>query len=311
MKNIIVILIILLPLAQACHNKEKDDQSEVPESGSLLINGNRLNYVVQGEGIPCMVIGSSIYYPRTFSDSLKKRLKMYFVDMPWFSEDPAELDLDKYTIKDIAGDIEEIRKKLDLSKPVIIGHSIHGTIAYEYAKLYPDNISGIIVIGSPNLYGNDAYNEVTDKAWATASADRKEKQGRNWQKLAESTNTGKEGETIREYLAMAPVYWYDPDYDASWLWEDMTVNEGIIDHIYSKVFNDYRMFETMNNIPAPMLVVTGKYDYAVPYTMWQGYDSVSGLTVKMLEESGHTPQLEESDKFDEYLLKWISENLNY
>jgi proline iminopeptidase len=167
------------------------------------------------------------------------------------------------------------------------------------------------MIGSPNIYGNENYNTASDEFWATASAERKEKQSRNWQKLAESGATGKEGETIREYLAMAPVYWYNPDYDASWLWEDMTVNEEIIDHIYGIVFKNYRMFRTMNNIPAPVLLVMGKYDYAVPHTLWQGYDSVTGITVKMLEKSGHTPQLEESCKFNEYLLKWISKNIAY
>lgn len=311
MKKIIVLIIIIFPLTHSCFNNGPDDRESIANSGSMLINGSRLNYKVQGEGIPCLVIGSSIYYPRTFSDSLKLRLEMYFVDLPWFSEEPADLDLDKYTIKDIAGEIEEIIKELNLAKPIVIGHSIHGTIAYEYAKLYPDNVGGIVMIGSPNIYGNDNYNKASDEFWATASAERKEKQNRNWMMLAAADTTGKEGETVREYLAMAPVYWYDPDYDASWLWEDMTVNEEIIDHIYGTVFNNYRMFQTINNIPAPTLVATGKYDYAVPYTLWQGYDSVTGLTVKVFEESGHTPQLEQSNEFDHALLEWISKNIDY
>lgn len=311
MKNIIVILIIIFPLTQACHNKVKDDESEVPESGSLLISGNRLNYVVQGDGIPCLVIGSSIYYPRTFSDSLKKRLKMYFVDMPWFSEDPAGINLNDYNLKNIANDIEQVRQKLNLQKPIVIGHSIHGTIAYEYARQYPASVSGIVMIGSPNIYGNEDYNKATDELWASASDERKEKQNLNWLNLAESGTEGKDGETVREYLAMAPVYWYNPDYDAAWLWKDMTVNEEIIDHIYGVVFNNYRMFQTINDIPAPTFVATGKYDYAVPYTLWQGYDSISGLSVRLFEKSGHTPQLEQSKEFDQALLEWISKNIDY
>ena len=73
------------------------------------------------------------------------------------------------------------------------------------------------MIGSPNIYGNNDYNTAADELWATASAERKDKQSSNWIKLADSDTAGKNGETVREYLAMAPVYWFDPDYDAAWL----------------------------------------------------------------------------------------------
>jgi len=304
-------LILLMLLMPACLNKAPGEKEAIPESGSIVVNGNKLNYVVEGEGIPCLVIGSSVYYPRTFSDSLKLSLKMYFIDLPWFSKKPASIKLDEYGINNIADEIEEARKGLQLAKPIIIGHSIHGTIAYEYAKRYPEKISGIVMIGSPNIYGNDEYIRATEEIWSTASEERKEKQNRNWIMLAESGTSNKEGETIREYLAMAPVYWYNPDYDASWLWADMTVNEEIIDHIYETVFNDYRMFNSINNIPAPTLVVTGKYDYAVPYTLWQDFDSVTGLTVRLFNESGHTPQLEQSNEFNSTLLDWMGENFEY
>ena len=47
--------------------------------GSITIDGSVLNYVVEGEGKPCLVIGSSVYYPKTFSKELRKHLKMYFL----------------------------------------------------------------------------------------------------------------------------------------------------------------------------------------------------------------------------------------
>jgi len=309
MKNsLLVLLILFIP---ACLSNRPGENESVSDNGSIIVNGSRLDYKTEGEGIPCLVIGSSVYYPRTFSDSLKKHLKMYFVDLPWFSEEPAGTNLEDYNIEDIADEIEEVRLDLNLEKPIIMGHSIHGTIAYEYARQYPGNVRGIVMIGSPNTYGTDDYNKATDEFWATASDQRKEKQNRNWILLAESDTVGKEGETVREYLAMAPVYWYNPDYDASWLWEGMTVNEEIIDHIYGTIFHDYAMFQFMNNIPAPTLVVMGKYDYAVPYTLWQGYDTITGLTVKILDKSGHTPQLEQSNEFDKALLNWINEAIDY
>jgi proline iminopeptidase len=103
----------------------------------LEIDGFKIHYVVKGEGIPCLVIGSSIYYPRTFSQGLSEHLKMYFVDMPWFASERGAWLADSMSIEKINGFVEEIRRQLKLEKALLMGHSIHGTIAMEYAKAYP------------------------------------------------------------------------------------------------------------------------------------------------------------------------------
>jgi acetyl esterase/lipase len=51
---------------------------ETSEQGSMKEGGYMLHSVGKGEGIPCMVIGSSVFYPRTFSDELPKNLKNVF-----------------------------------------------------------------------------------------------------------------------------------------------------------------------------------------------------------------------------------------
>ena len=39
---------------------------------------------------------------------------------------------------------------------------------------------------------------------------------------------------------------------------------------------------------------------------WEKDKEVSNLNIKVLNYSGHTPQLEESEKFDRELLNWLS-----
>jgi proline iminopeptidase len=107
---------------------------------------------------------------------------------------------------------------------------------------------------------------------------------------------------------MAPKYWYDPDYDARWLWEGMTINQALIEHLYGTIFEDYHMFGYEKSVPAPTLVVMGKYDYAVPSALWQDLDSIPGLTLKLSEKSGHTPQLEEPGLFLAIILEWLEKN---
>ena len=277
------------------------------KAGKIEIDGSILQYVIEGEGIPCLVIGSSVYYPRTFSNNLRENLKMYFVDMKWFAKDYAPENLDHVNIESIVEDIEEIRVALDLKMPLIMGHSIHGTMATEYVKKYGDKVCGLIVIGSPAEWGNSVYNEKAAALWASASPKRKELQEKNWGKTNEIDRLTGQKEAVARYNNMAPQYWYDPEYDAGWLWKDMTVHSEVTQHIFTRVFLEYDMFNPAMPVTVPMFVGLGKYDYVIPYTLWKSsYQNIPDFKLVLFDKSGHTPQLEVADLFDEELLNWIN-----
>ena len=280
------------------------------QSGSISVDGTKLNYVIEGNGIPCLVIGSSVYYPRTFSKELRKNLKMYFVDMRWFGENDASVDLKNIAIQSIAEDIEQIRSALKLENFIIMGHSIHGTVAMEYTRRYPDKVSQCILIGSPNIYNNETYDEATEIIWETASRERKQLQNQNWEKMKELVTLTSAEQVIENYLAMAPKYWFNPRYDARWLWEDMTIDANIINHIYGTVFRDYNMFQNNPTVPVPTFVALGKYDYVIPLQLWKDQTNIPNLTLQVFEKSGHTAQLEESEQFDKAILNWLKLRLN-
>jgi len=276
-------------------------------SGSIEVNGSNLNYVIEGEGQTCLVIGSSVYYPKTFSKNLRKHLKMYFVDMKWFAKGNEPEDLDLVTIQTIVEDVEEIRQQLDLEQPIVMGHSIHGTIAMEYVKKYSDKVSALVIIGSPTQWGNTIYDEKATALWATASEERKAIQRQNWENITELDRlTGKE-EAAAAYNRASPQYWYDPYYDANWLWDGMTVHSEVTQHLFAKAFLDYDMFATHVEISVPVFVGMGMYDYVIPYTLWESeYETIPDFTFVLFEKSGHTPQLEESELFMEILVKWMN-----
>lgn len=282
------------------------NSKEIVRSGSIMVDGSRLDYVVEGQGRPCLIIGSSIYYPKTFSTNLRKNLEMYFVDMKWFSKYYEPEDLKTVTIETIVEDVEEIRRKMGLEKPILLGHSIHGTIALEYAKRYYGNIEAVIAIGSPSEFGNEIFIKKTADLWESASQERKDLQKKNWGEITEIDRlTGKEA-TATAYHRAAPQYWYDPYYNANWLWDGMTVHTEVTNHLFGSVFADYNMFADHMKIPAPVLVAMGKYDYVIPYTLWESqYPSIADFKLILFKKSGHTPQLEQPDKFDKVLLKWL------
>ncbi len=277
------------------------------DSGEIKVDGSLLSYRIEGEGKPCLVIGSSIYYPRTFSTSLRQHLKMYFVDMKWFAKAYAAENLDKVNIESIVQDVEQIREALGLEMPLIMGHSIHGTIATEYVKKFGDKVSGLIVIGSPAEWGNDTYTKKAEALWASASPERKRLQEENWGKVQELDRLTGQEEASARYNNMSPQYWFNPEYDAAWLWKDMTVHSEVTQHLFTKVFHEYNMFDPAVEIKVPMFVGLGKYDYVIPYTLWHpAYENIADFKLVLFEKSGHTPQMEESQHFDRELTDWIN-----
>lgn len=230
--------------------------------------------------------------------------------MKWFVKHYASENLNHVTIASIVEDVEQIRIALGLKNPLIMGHSIHGTIATEYVKKYGHHISGLIVIGSPAEWGSASYNKKAKTLWTSASAKRKRIQEENWGNLKEIDRLTGNKEASARYNNMAPQYWFDPEYDASWLWKDMTVHSEVTQHLFTKVFHNYNMFTPLKPIKVPMFVGLGKYDYVIPYTLWnKHYRNIPDFKLVLFEKSGHTPQLEESEKFDKALLQWINRKI--
>jgi proline iminopeptidase len=280
------------------------------ERGTITIDGVRLNYVAEGKGTPCLVIGSSVYYPRIYSQQLRKSLRLYFVDMRWYVSDKGLSPLSGYTIQSIADDIETIRKALKLKKIIIIGHSIHGDIVLDYARRYPANVSHVVAIGNPAIYGSEEANDAMLAFRKNAEPDRMETLRKNWEASRDSINElNPTDRFIQTYVTNGPLYWYDYTYDCSALWQGVEVNMDVANHLFQKLYTNYDVGASTMVIAQPVYIMLGKHDYLVPYTTWKPtYSNMPKMKLTFFEKSGHTPPFEEPEFFDQQLISWIKSN---
>jgi proline iminopeptidase len=109
-------------------------------------SGFKLQYIIEGNGTPTIVVGSSLYYSRTFSKNLRKPLKLVFVDHRGFSPQNDCKDISLVPVDSLVDDIELVRKDLGFDKIIVIGHSGHAFMALEYAKKYPANVSHVVMM---------------------------------------------------------------------------------------------------------------------------------------------------------------------
>jgi proline iminopeptidase len=278
--------------------------------GSIQAGASTLRYKVEGSGTPVLVPGSTTYYPRTFSRALRRVLALAFVDLRHFAQATpggpaapgADLTLDTYL-----EDMDRLRDAVGFDRCVVLGHSHHGCLALEYAKRYPERVSHVVMVGAPPV-GVRATMEAGEAYWADqASDERKAVLRRNRAAIAPdvlATMSPAEA-VVARYVADGPRYWHDPTYEASWLWRNVPVDMDAL-AAFKEMFVSFE--GEWDRLSAPVLVVMGRHDYVVPPRLWDdALARVADVTYRVLEGSGHTPQLEEPEAFEELLLEWLWE----
>lgn len=278
------------------------------KQGKIQSDKFKLGYAIEGEGKEtALIIGSSIYYPRTFSANLGKHLRLVFVDHRGFAEYTGKVNEQGFALDLILDDIEKVRQELKLGKIIIIGHSGHGFMALEYAKKYQDSVSKVVLIamGPSNSFENQ---KLADEYFKTnASSERMAAQNQSLEKLDSDIKANPERRFIAFCIRLGPRSWYDYTFDATFLWNGVKVNMVALDYLWGEVFASIDITKGLEDFNLPVLLVLGKHDYLVaPYYTWDNIkDKFKNLKVKLFDKSSHTPQMEEAEKFDSLLVDFI------
>ncbi len=278
-----------------------------PNSGFIEIDEFKLGYKIEGEGLPALVIGSSIYYPKTFSQNLRKHLKLIFIDHRGFTDNKTT-DIKKFELNILIDDIEQVRKALNLEKFIIIGHSGHGYLALEYSKKYPQNISKVILVAVGPDQGPTSHQEAEQYFNDTVNDAQKEFLAQDFAKLDEEIKSDPEKRFINFCIRLGARSWYDYKFDATNLWKDVKVNNAMFDYVWGTLFRNIDITNELEKFDIPVFLALGHFDFLVaPFYTWYPIKSkFKDLTMKLFSKSGHTPQLEEPELFDQELLKWLN-----
>ncbi len=308
MKVPFLLVVATIVMETACGRPASDRATDVaPDSGTIGVDNTSIRYVVEGAGRPCLVFGSPIYYPRTFSATFKSRFRCVHMQQRGFVADAPPPTSGRYSVDLAVADIEAVRRAVGLDRFVLFGHSMHGTVALAYALAHPDRVAAVIAIGAPAAF---------DSSLTTAAAaywDQEATPGRkaaHRESLAALTADSLQrlapgAAVVATYVANRAQYWADSTYDASSLWADMTPNPTLIFQLFDFA-NPYRFPTIVADLP-PALVVLGRFDFVVPPTVWEGAAHPFGqLTTVVFERSGHTPQLEEPIAFDAKIAEWLA-----
>lgn len=120
----------------------------------IKIGNININYIQYGEGKDIILLhgwGQNIQMMRPLGDNFQNRFRITILDLPGFgeSEEPKEL----WTISDYSHMLEELVEKLDIKKPIVMGHSFGGRVAIRFCARNP--IEKLVLFGSPCIRINE------------------------------------------------------------------------------------------------------------------------------------------------------------
>lgn len=269
---------------------------------NVSVKGAELSCTTRGNGPVCLVLSSigTKPYERLMPPQLHDHLRMVYVELRGSgssASDPSELTFDV-----LAEDLEAIRADLGVERVAVLGHSILGALATEYARRCPDTVSHVITAGTPPS-GDMARVAVQADAFFQVDASDERKQI-----LRDNLAGLSAGASLREITrAQTPARFFDARFDTSPLFAEAEVKPAFFQHLLGTLTAGWDVTVDTDTLRVPILLTHGRHDYVVPYTLWDGIMSrLPDATLRIFEKSGHHPFFEESDLFVAAVTGWMN-----
>jgi proline iminopeptidase len=99
---------------------------------------------------------------------------------------------------------------------------------------------------------------------------------------------------------------YDPRFNALPLFAEAEFKPQLFEHILGRLTSTWNVSIGREELRVPILLAHGRYDYAIPYTMWNGItETLPDATLHLFERSGHQTFFEEPERFAEVVRAWM------
>jgi len=185
-----------------------------------------------------------------------------------------------------------------------IGHSMAGFCSIAFTVENSGIASKLIISGSPSGW-NDVLKYSIHKKW-------KPWQKKYWQSRYWGAKIILNKASLKTHRQLDNLTNYECFYDKSFF-EELAI--GPDDHrtppppraIWLRHVRKYNYGNRLNEIKIPVLITSGKFDPIVPLNVSQNMkNKIAGAELYIFEKSGHSPFIEEPEKYSRIILKFLS-----
>jgi proline iminopeptidase len=265
------------------------------------LNGTQLFYQETGHGLPCLVmhgglgIDHSILSPGL--DGLGGALRLVYYDRRGNGRS-GRPPIETLTFAQLADDADALRAHLGHERIAVLGHSIGGAIAMEYALRHPERVSRVILVCTAPRF------DVTDPA----GAERLARKGMTTEMAEAFTHAGESDAALHRYVeAAGPLYFH--------AYDEARYRRMIGGIVYSaaalrrgfEIAAGWDILPRLAALRVPTLIVAGEGDVITPPGESETLQrSIPGAELVVLPGCGHFPWLEREREFMQAILGWLA-----
>lgn len=264
---------------------------------TLEVNGVKLHFeqhgppdgppfvLVQGLGIP-----STLWYHQLPAFSSRHRVVIFDNRGAGRSDQPVE----GYSVPVMARDVVELLDHLGIAKAHVLGLSLGGLIAQEFALGYPDRVAGLILASTHP--GGPEYLEETGQMWrerldvAGMTLEQIYRDALKWGTTSQFFND--ETEEVERFIQARLALPQSP--------------AGFQGQFTAGATFDVR--DRLADVQAPTLVLHGMKDEVVPRRFGRYIaERIPGARLHLIEQSGHLPFVERPAEFNAAVLQFLAD----
>ena len=275
------------------------------QSGFVDAHGVLIYYVEFGKGSPLVVLhggpGADHTYFLPWLLPLARTHRLIFIDERGSGQSERLQDLSKYTIENMADDVEAVRVALGLGKIDLLGHSCGGVLAEAYALKYQEHLNHLIL--NSTFASTREMNEVLAREKAQMPPDKLALLNQ----LEQAGLYGKgaiweHGRYPAEYETLAWGDGYfpflygarpDPSYDpaignapTNWdLYRVMWGSDG--EFVIDGNLKSVEWVDRLHTIHVPTLVMAGDHDECDPSLSKEMHEKIAGSKIVIFPNAGH------------------------
>ncbi|MGZ4595466.1 MAG: alpha/beta fold hydrolase [Actinomycetes bacterium] len=271
------------------------------------LHGFDLHYVDAGQGAPVVFIHGLLGSHRDWSDLLGDLSTQHRVLAPdLFGHGSSAKPMGDYSLGAHAATLRDLLDHLDVPAVTLVGHSLGGGIALQFAYLFPDRVQRLVLVSSgglgrelslllraATLPGAEWVLPVLASRWIR---DRGEALGRGLSRAG--LRAGPDATQMWErFMSLG-----DPESRRAFL----ATSRAVIDPGGQTVTAQHRLSEIAN---VPTLLVWGTHDRLIP--SWHAVaaqEVMPNSRVEVFEQAGHFTHLDEPDRFVGVLREFIADN---
>lgn len=233
---------------------------------------------------------------------LADEFRLVFLDMRGSGRSE---EIPPYTHAQWTADIDTLRQQIGADKILIHGGSYGGFLSLEYAIRYPEHVAAVLL---RDTAANQKFHHLSvEKALnANLPGVDEESQKRLWDGRVYSNEDMKE-----IFRGIQPLYTVEYDEEkANAKIESIFYHYETHNYAFSVNQPNYDVEGKLKDIKAPVLVSVGRHDWVTPVECSLVLDQeLPNSQLIIYENSGHSPHLEETEKYLDNVRKFIAEKV--